>query len=149
MDADETITSYDVSALFTCIPPEGAVEVVKEFLLGDQTLSDRTKFSPEQICSLLELCLNSTYFAYNGKFYKQIHGCAMGSPVSPIVANLYMERFERQALQSYNGTSPSHWFRYVDDTFVKIKQSELAPFFEHVSGVDKNIKFTQEGVTGQ
>ena len=70
VDADETITSYDVSALFTCIPPEGVVEVVKEFLLADTKLSDRTKLSPEQICSLLELCLNSTYFAYDGKFYK-------------------------------------------------------------------------------
>ncbi|XP_072021357.1 uncharacterized protein [Amphiura filiformis] len=38
-----------------------------------------------------------------------------------------MERFERLALQSYNGTPPTHWFRYVDDTLVKLKKSEQAP----------------------
>jgi len=49
------------------------------------------------------------------------HGCAMGSPVSPIVANFYMEEVESKAMSSYKGTVPSHWFRYVDDTWVKIK----------------------------
>ncbi|XP_072022890.1 uncharacterized protein [Amphiura filiformis] len=70
---------------------------------------------------------------------------AMGSPVSPIVANLYMEQLEQSALASYSGTVPSHWFRYVDDTLVKIKKSELEPFFDHINSVDTNIKFTQEG----
>ena len=40
----------------------------------------------------------------------------MESPVSPIVANLYMEYFEREALCS--ASTPWHWFRLVDDTFV-------------------------------
>ncbi|XP_072016889.1 uncharacterized protein [Amphiura filiformis] len=144
VEDDETLTSYDVSALFTCVPPDGAVEVVREFLLADTSLSQRTKLSTEQLCSLLELCLNSTYLVYDGKYYKQKH--AMGSPVSHIVANLYMERFERLALQSYNGTPPTHWFRYVDDTLVKLKKSEQAPFFEHINAVDENIRFTQEGL---
>ncbi len=69
----------------------------------------------------------------------------MSSPVSPIVANLYMERFERVALESYTGTPPSHWFRYVDDTLVKLNKGELVLFFAHISNVDSNIKFTQEG----
>ncbi|XP_072021195.1 uncharacterized protein [Amphiura filiformis] len=56
-----------------------------------------------------------------------------------------MERFEQTALDSYSGISPSHWFRYVDDTLVKIKKSELDPFFDHINSVDSNIKFTQEG----
>ncbi|XP_072033211.1 uncharacterized protein [Amphiura filiformis] len=49
-----------------------------------------------------------------------------------------MERFERLALQSYNGTPPTHWFRYVDDTLLKLKKSEQAPFFEHIN--DENIR---------
>ncbi|XP_072051644.1 uncharacterized protein [Amphiura filiformis] len=147
VESDETITSYDVSALFTSVPPEGAVNAVKEALHADNTLGQRTNLNVDQICSLLELCLNSTYFVFEGKFYKQNHGCAMGSPVSPIVANLYMERFEQTALDSYNGISPSHWFRYVDDTLVKIKKSELDPFFDHINSVDSNIKFTQEDVS--
>ena len=46
------------------------------------------------LINLLELCLNTTYFIFREQIYKQSFGAAMGSPVSPIVANLYMEYFE-------------------------------------------------------
>ncbi len=68
----------------------------------------------------------------------------MGSPVSPIVVNLYMEKFERQALDSYTGVTPSHWYRYVDDTWAKLKKTEAEQFFTHINSIDNNIKFTQE-----
>ena len=45
----------------------------------------------QDITLLLEFCLKSTYFSFQGKYYEQVEGVAMGSPVSPIVANLYME----------------------------------------------------------
>ncbi|XP_072021093.1 uncharacterized protein [Amphiura filiformis] len=101
LEDNETITSYDVSALFTCVPPKEAVNCVRDFLRKDNTLKERTDLSPDQVCEVLELCLNTTYFVYDGKFYRQRHGCAMGSPVSPIVVNLFMEQFEQLALTSY------------------------------------------------
>ena len=51
-----------------------------------------------------------------------------------------MEQFERLALTSFDGIGPSKWFRYVDDTWVLIKQSELDKFFDHINNIDKNIK---------
>ena len=42
--------------------------------------------------------LNSTSFVYQGQFYQQLEGAAMGSPLSPIVANIFMEKFEEEAL---------------------------------------------------
>ena len=38
-----------------------------------------------QIINLLEFCLKNTYFLFQGKFYEQIHGAAMGSPISPLL----------------------------------------------------------------
>ncbi|XP_061603008.1 uncharacterized protein LOC133464838 [Cololabis saira] len=90
------------------------------------------------------LCLSTTYFKYKEVFYRQKHGCAMGSPVSPIVANLYMEEVERKALETYSGARPTHWFRYVDDTWVKMKTNEIGPFTDHINSVDNYIKFTKE-----
>ena len=49
---------------------------------------------------LLEFCLHNTYFSFQNKFYEQVEGAAMGSPISLIVANLYMEYFEGKALKS-------------------------------------------------
>ena len=125
-------------------PPIDAVEVVRRKLSADPTLADRTPLSVKDICELLELCLNSTYFVFNKIYYKQQYGCAMGSPVSRIVVNLYMEEFERKALDSFTGQGARIWLRYVDDTFVVVNESEKSQFFEHLNEVDIDIKFTEE-----
>ena len=59
---------------------------------------------------LLNLCLTSTYFRYNGKHYKQLHGTAMGSPVAVIVAEIVMQSNEEQALATHTRTIPL-WLR--------------------------------------
>ena len=61
----------------------------------------------------------------------------MGSQVFTIVANLYMEEVANRALINFTGTAPSHWFRYVDDTWVKIRTNEVEAFTEHINAVDK------------
>ncbi|XP_044151431.1 uncharacterized protein LOC122939429 [Bufo gargarizans] len=144
LGTEETMVSYDVTSLFTCIPTTEAIETVRKQLLLDNTLGCRTELSPDQVCALLDLCLSTTYFKYKDKFYKQKHGCAMGSPVSPIVANLYIEEVERKALTTFKGITQSHWFRYVDDTWVKIHKQELQAFTDHINSVDHNINFTRE-----
>ena len=68
----------------------------------------------------------------------------MGSPVSPIVANLYMEYFERKALITAS-TPPRHWFRFVDDTFVIQQENQKQNFLDHINKIDPAIKFTVEG----
>ena len=75
------MVSFDVTALFMSIPVTEAVSVIKDRLNQDTTLKDRCELSVNQIITLLEICLNTTYFIYDGVFYKQ-KGAAMGSPVS-------------------------------------------------------------------
>ena len=65
---------------------------------------------------ILNLCLTSAYFQYNGKYYKHLGGTAMGSPVSVVVAEIVMQNIEEQALATYTRTVPL-WLRYVDDTY--------------------------------
>ena len=67
----------------------------------------------------------------------------MGSPVSPIVANFYMEKFEDVAITSAK-TPPDIWLRYVDDTFVVLSTDTIEEFTTHINGMDTNIKFTRE-----
>ena len=84
----ECLSSYDVSALFTSVPVDPALKVIKDLLEKDPTLKERTVLPVEDITLLLEFCLKNTYFSFQGQFYEQVKGAAMGSPVSPIVANL-------------------------------------------------------------
>ncbi len=67
----------------------------------------------------------------------------MGSPVSPIVAILYMENFEEKELSTTTIT-PDIWLRYVDDTFTVIQKYNVSKFTEHINNIDSNIKFTIE-----
>ena len=140
---DEVMMSYDVKALFTSVPIEPALKIIEKLLKEDHSLQSRTTMSTQQIMDLLGLCLRSTYFTFKGKFYEQVEGAAMGSPISPIVANLYMEDFEIRAIQS--SPNPSLlWRRFVDDTFVIMKKCHREEFMKHLNSVDKNIQFTAE-----
>jgi hypothetical protein len=144
LDEDEELRSFDVSALFTSVPVEKALEVVKERLTSDISLPNRTTLNPDEITRLLGLCLRCTYFTFQGEFYLQIHGAAMGSPVSPIICNLYMEEFERKTLASALHP-PRLWKRYVDDTAVIQKREHATEFQQHLNSVDKCIQWTTEG----
>ena len=99
--------------------------------------------SVSEICTLLEFCLNATYLAYRGVFYKQTFGTAMGSPVSVTVANLVMEDIEERALSSFP-FPPRFWKRYVDDTCCAIQSIDLDSFLEHLNSIESSIQFTVE-----
>ena len=113
----------------------------------DDKLNDRTVLSVQNIIELLGFCLHNTYFSFQNKFYEQVEGVAVGSTVSPIVANLYMESFERKALASAT-YPPRVWYRFVDDTWVIQKQAHRQAFLDHINSIDPAIKFTVEGTQG-
>ncbi|KAI8496644.1 hypothetical protein Bbelb_252990 [Branchiostoma belcheri] len=94
--------------------------------------------------SVITIDKTATTLANVSDWMDRMHGCAMGSPVSPIVVNLYMEKFENKALSTFNDTPPANWFRYVDDTWCRLKKRVAADFFDHINQIDDNIKFTQE-----
>ena len=100
MEPGEVIYSYDIKALFTSVQVDPAIYIVKQRLTQDPSLPQRTKMSIPQIVTLLEFCLKNTYFLFQGKYHEQVHGAAMGSPISPLIANLFMEEFEAKSLQS-------------------------------------------------
>ena len=140
---DEVMVSYGMRARSTSVPIKPALDVIEKLLKEDTGLQNRTSMSTKHIIDLLEFYLRSTYFTYRGNFYEQVEGAAMGSPISPIVANLYMESFEVKALQSLPN-SPSVWKRFVDDTFVIMKKAHKEEFLTHLNSVDSNIQFTTE-----
>jgi retron-type reverse transcriptase len=67
--------------------------------------------------SLIKQVLTTPYFLHNGSFYDQSDGIAMGSPLTPIIANFYMEFSEQHSLDRAI-KKPAYWYRYVNDTFV-------------------------------
>ena len=74
----ECLSSYDVSVLFTSVPVDPALKVIKDLLEKDLTLKERTALPVEDITLLLEFCLKNMYFSFQGQFYEQVEGVAMG-----------------------------------------------------------------------
>ena len=144
---DEVFISHDVVSLFTKTPINEALIVIKQRLDKDTTLCERTNLTSKDIIDLLEMVLMSTYFIFRGTIYKQTFGAAMGSPVSPIVANLYMEHLEQRALDTApTEYKPRLWKRYVDDILEIVNKDSVSLLTDHLNQVDPtdNIKFTFE-----
>ena len=83
------------------------------------------------------------YFSFQDQFYEQVKGVVMGSPVSAIVANLYLEYFEQKALSTAPHT-PRFLKRYVEDTFVIQKEVNKQDFLQHIQFTVENNK--EDGV---
>ena len=105
--------------------------------MEDETLPGRTNLLPVDIADLLDTCLRSTCFTYREKYYEQREGETMGSPVSPIVADLYMEFFEDIALHTAPNR-PRLWKRYVDDTCCIVKKGEVDQPLQHLVSVPQS-----------
>ena len=140
---EESMVSYDVTALFTSVPIPPVLKIIEEKLTKDKDLQQRTSMSIKHIVKLLEFCLRSTYFVFQGQHYEQVEGAAMVSPLSPIVANIYMDHFETKALETAPH-SPSLWKRFVDDTFVILDTTHKEEFFQYINGIEEKIQFTAE-----
>ena len=111
---EETLVSFDVSAVFTSIPVPVALQVVSSKISTCTNFTNVCKIPIEKVIKLLEFSISYCVFCIYKKFYKQLQGAAMGSPVSPVFANIYLEHFESLAIP----TSPTlikWWFRYVDN----------------------------------
>ena len=143
---DEEIVSFDVVSLFTSIPVDLALKVIQSKLESNHTWKDKTKLTKNQTVELTKFVLHNSFFSYEGTLYHQIFVCAMGSPVSVVIADLVMEHVEVQALSTFTA-SPRWWFRYVDDSNACIQSTELDNFHCHLNAVNQHIQFTVERAT--
>ena len=139
--SDEVMVSFDVISIFTSIPVNEAMRVIKQRLEQDTSLSDRTSISVKNIMKLLDFTLNNSVFTVKGKYFRQIFGCAIGSPVSAVIANLVMEEVEEKAITTAP-TASVWWYRYVDDSHACIKRDKTKEFHAHLNSINPHIQFT-------
>ena len=142
------MVSYDVCSLFTNVPLAETIDIILNFLFPNPT-SLFNGFNVNSFRKLLELAVMDTHFIFNNKVFRQIDGMAMGSPLGPTFANIFMCHLEDLYInQCPSDFKPVFYRRYVDDTFLLFKEKHHANLFlDFVNSFHRNIQFTMEQET--
>ena len=143
-DPNLCMASLDVDSLFTNIPLDETIDISIDSLYKDDENSP--KIPKDVFRNLLTVATKKSFFMFNNKFYKQIDGVAMGSPLGPALANIFMCSFENKWLKDCpHSLKPVFYRRYVDDIFVLFSSLDQAEKFKkYLSSKYPNIKFSLE-----
>ena len=96
------------------------------------------------LLKLLEICVYDVQFLFNGTYYNQIDGVAMGSPLGPILANIFVGHIEKQIFNT-NNEGIIMYGRYVDDVLVCATSIDcIERLSNRLNAMHPNIKFTVE-----
>ena len=138
---NETLISFDVSSLFTNVPLDETIKIVLDRVYKHKEV--KTKIKRKELKKLLDLCTKEVHFTFNGQTYIQVDGVAMGSPLGPVLANIFMVELESSLIPTLRD-SISLWRRYVDDTFAIVKSDQVENVLSKLNSFHPNIAFTYE-----
>ena len=145
-NSDLYMASFDVDALFTNILLDETIDICvkKLFKTRDALVKGISK---NDFRDLLNLATKESFFTFNNKFYMQVDGVAMGSPLGPILAftSFFSQHEENWLDKCPIEVKPSFYRRYVDDIFILFESPEFSHSFrEYMSSKHQNINFTVE-----
>ena len=103
--------SYNVTSLFIYIPLQETIDVAINLVFNH---NPNLNISKKELKKLFLFATSQTHFIFSSKFYNQIDGVAMGSPLAPVLANIFMGFHESKWLNEYNLNKPKFYLRYVD-----------------------------------
>ena len=93
-DCAQCMINFEKESLFTNIPLEEPIKICVDKLFENKTKVNN--LTEESFRSLMELATLDSFFIFEGKYYKQKYGVAMGSPLHSILANVFLCHFEEQ-----------------------------------------------------
>ena len=112
------MASFDVSSLFTNVPLDETIDICADVLFQE----DNTELKRASFVKLMKLATSSTEFSFNENMYRQSDGVAMGSPLGPTLANIFMGYLEENYFST--NVEPLMYVRYVDDCFILLKNED-------------------------
>ena len=133
--------SFDVKSLFTNVPLYYTINIILKRIYDDNELY--TNISKKVLKELLLLCTKNVHFAFSNKIYQQCDGVAVGSPLGPVIAGIFLVELEKSLIPTLT-EHMSPWKRYVDNTIAVIKLSSIEHVLSILNNFHQNIEFTYE-----
>jgi hypothetical protein len=138
---NQQMFSLDVSSLFTNVP---LVETINYICEQIELRGMRIGIPVPDLKKLLLLCTHNVQFSFDNQIYRQIDGVAMGSPLGPLLADIFMSKLENGPLNNLIGEFKLY-LRYMDDIFVlAAKEVEVSGVLEWFNSAHPNLQFTVE-----
>ena len=146
VDENTRLCSFDVKNMFPSIPREELLVILRKKLeKNKKILKDHTNLTPAEIVNLVKFTLENTFFELEGDIYVQKSGLAMGSPISPPLADIFMEDFLEKVFKSLR-LKPDLFLKYVDDCICvyNCKKLDEQKLLDVLNSKNNHIQFTIE-----
>ena len=152
---NERLYSFDVTQLFPSVTVHMAMTALNEALDANDQWQETTQLTKREILLLVRICLVTSECMFDGKVWAQVKGLPMGGPLSPVIAELTMQRFERLLFGELRllNLLPKCWLRFVDDVFVIPKPTSTGGGGDVLATIcnalEPNLYFTVEEEVGR
>ena len=136
------LVSYHVTSLFTNIPLQETIDIAIRLIFNHNPNLNITR---KELKKLFLFATSQTHFIFNSKFYNQIDGVAIGSPLAPALGNIFMDFHESKWINEYNLNKARFYLRYVDDILAAFNNEQGSlNFLNFLNNRHPNIKSTIE-----
>ena len=131
------IISFDVVSMYTNILTD---LVLKNIECRWNLIENKTSIPLHEFVKAIMIIINSTFFRFDKKIFKQIFGMPMGSPLSPILANIVLQDLEQEIFTTNNIISP-FYLRYVDDIVLAVHEEKVEEVLDLFNSYHDRLRY--------
>jgi len=132
------LITFDIQDLFVNVPIEETINITRQRLLHNNG-----RHTTQQTLALLTVVLNQNYFSFQQKIYQPNQGTVMGSQISRIIAEIFLQQYEDTHIKQLSDTKKiAYYARYVDDILIIYDETNISPqdINLYTENIHKNIK---------
>ena len=137
---DYMFISLDVASLFTNVPLKKTVNIILKRIYNEKQIP--TSLSKRSLKKLILDTCQKTAFSFNNKMYEQLDGVSMGGSLGLVLANIIMTECEKVIVDKLiEDDIVNFYVRYIDDTLLAIKRTDISYVLNRFNSFDNNLKF--------